>query len=396
MKQIVLQTSARLSNDDHQTLQLLYTPMAGLSAIGLFQLLHQRINQETLHVILPLRELFELTGLTPKAFDHDIDKLIALGLLDRFSSDPETLQLYQPLPSSDFLANPLLRHQLFASVSETTFTSLQKRFSAPIIPSGTPKEIGFSDIFKASVLDSPESTNHKQPVHKSTTLPSFDINQWLEQINTAYRPERISKELVHELSAVKVVYDLSYEDLAKVYLFSLDDQTQQVDVTKIGKAAKDIYSYQGVEQKVVENSAPSSNALLATFQRMSTKELLEELSGTAAAPTDLEIARKLVSVNKLPVEMVNYLFYFVLHQTKGKMPSYNYFAKIANEWGRNKLTTIDQVDTYIKNKQSKQAAPWLAELKEEQGKADSSMKASQSKKEKELSIKDVAARFEKL
>jgi len=189
MKQIVLQTSARLSSDDHQILQLLYTPMAGLTAIGLFQLLHQRINQETLHVILPLRELFELTGLTPKAFDHDIDKLIALGLLDRFSGDPETLQLYQPLPSSDFLANPLLRHQLFASVSETTFTSLQKRFSAPIIPSGTPKEIGFLDVFKASVLDSPESTNHMQPVHKSTTLPSFDINQWLEQINTAYRPE---------------------------------------------------------------------------------------------------------------------------------------------------------------------------------------------------------------
>ncbi len=396
MKQIVLQTSARLSSDDLHALQLLYSPIAGLSSTGLFQLLHQRVNQETLHVIVPVRELFELTGLAPKAFDNEIDKLIALGLLDRFSGDPETIQLYQPLPSEDFLANPLLRHQLFASVSETTFTALQKRFSAPIVPGGTPKEIGFSDVFKASVLDSPESANNKQPVHKSTTVPSFDINRWLEQINTAYRPERISKELVHELSAVKVVYDLSYEDLAKVYLFSLDDQTQQVDVTKIGKAAKDIYSYQGVDQKVAENSAPSSNALLATFQRMSTKELLEELSGTAAAPTDLEIARKLVSVNKLPVEMVNYLFYFVLHQTKGKMPSYNYFAKIANEWGRNKLTTIEQVDTYIKNKQSKQAAPWLAELKEEQAKADSSMKASQSKKEKELSIKDVAARFEKL
>jgi replication initiation and membrane attachment protein len=396
MKQIVLQTSARLSSDDYQSLQLLYTPMSGLSAIGLFQLLHQRINQETLHAILPLRELFELTGLTPKAFDHDIDKLIALGLLDRFSGDPETLQLYQPLPSSDFLANPLLRHQLFASVSETTFTSLQMRFSAPIIPSGTPKEIDFSDVFKASVLDSPESTNHKQPFHKSTSIPSFDINQWLEQINMAYRPERISKELVHELSAIKAVYDLSYEDLAKVYLFSLDDQTQDVDITKIGKAAKDIYAYQSVDQKGAANSAPSSNSLLATFQRMSTKELLEELSGTAAAPTDLEIARKLVSVNKLSVEMVNYMFYFVLHQTKGKMPSYNYFAKIANEWGRNKLSTIEQVDTYIKTKQSKQSAPWLAELKEEQAKSDSSMKASQTKKEKELSIKDVAARFEKL
>jgi replication initiation and membrane attachment protein len=192
------------------------------------------------------------------------------------------------------------------------------------------------------------------------------------------------------------VYDLSYEELAKVYLFSLDDQTQDVDITKIGKAAKDIYAYQSVDQKGAANSAPSSNALLATFQRMSTKELLEELSGTAAAPTDLEIARKLVSVNKLSVEMVNYMFYFVLHQTKGKMPSYNYFAKIANEWGRNKLSTIEQVDTYIKTKQSKQSAPWLAELKEEQAKADSSMKASQTKKEKELSIKDVAARFEKL
>jgi replication initiation and membrane attachment protein len=396
MKQIVLQTSARLSSDDLQTLQLLYTPIAGLTTTGLFQLLHQRVNQETLHVILPVRELFELTGISPKALDTEVDKLIALGLVDRFSGEPETIQLYQPLSSADFLANPLLRHQLFASVSETTFTSLQKRFSAPLIPTGTPKDIAFSEIFKASVLDSPESSHHKQPAQKSTAVPSFDINQWLEQINSAYRPERISKELVHELSAVKVVYDLSYEELAKVYLFSLDDQTQDVDITRIGKAAKDIYAYQSVDQKGAANSAPSSNTLLATFQRMSTKELLEELSGTAAAPTDLEIARKLVSVNKLSVEMVNYMFYFVLHQTKGKMPSYNYFAKIANEWGRNKLSTIEQVDTYIKTKQSKQSAPWLAELKEEQAKSDSSMKASQTKKEKELSIKDVAARFEKL
>lgn len=396
MKQLVLQSTARLSNDDYQTLHLLYAPIGGLATTGLFQLLHQRLNQETLSVIVAVTELLELSGYSPKQFDEQLDKLIALGLLDRFATDPETLQLYQPLSSADFLANPLLRHQLFASVSQATFTVLQKRFASPVTPDAKTKEIHFSDLFKATVLDSPQSDNNKQAVRKQTTIPSFDINQWLDQINAAYRPERISKELVHELSAVKAVYDLSYEELSKVYLFSLDDQTQMVDISKIAKAAKEIYAYQGSNHKVVDNSAPSSNALLAEFQRMSTKELLEELSGTAAAPTDLEIARKLVSVNKLPVEMVNYLFYFVLHQTKGKMPSYNYFAKIANEWGRNKLTTIEQVDTYIKSKQTKQGAPWLAELKEEQAKSDSSMKASQSKKEKELSIKDVAARFEKL
>jgi replication initiation and membrane attachment protein DnaB len=211
-----------------------------------------------------------------------------------------------------------------------------------------------------------------------------------------YRPERITKELIDELASVFQVYDLAYEQLAKVYLFSLDDTTQTFDVKKVAKAAKDVYGFQTSTKVVSTGSAPSSEPLLRQLQSMTTKELLEQLSSTAAAPTELEIARKLVSINKLPTEIVNYMMYFVLHRTKGKMPSYNYFAKIANEWGRNKLATIDQVDKYIKLQEEQSGIAWLSELRQEQATSDASAKASQTKKQATLSIDDVRARFSKL
>jgi DNA replication protein DnaD len=78
------------------------------------------------------------------------------------------------------------------------------------------------------------------------------------------------------------------------------------------------------------------------------------------------------------------------------MPSYNYFAKIANEWGRNKLTTIDQVDNYIKSQEQQSGIAWLSELRQEQASSDAKAKASQTKKQATLSIDDVRARFSKL
>jgi replication initiation and membrane attachment protein DnaB len=90
------------------------------------------------------------------------------------------------------------------------------------------------------------------------------------------------------------------------------------------------------------------------------------------------------------------MLYFVLHKTKGKMPSYNYFAKIANEWGRNQLSTIDQVDQYIKTKEEQSGVAWLSELRQEQAVSDAKAKKSQSDKQSTLSIDEVRQRFSKL
>ena len=179
-------------------------------------------------------------------------------------------------------------------------------------------------------------------------------------------------------------------------MFSIDDTTQPFDVKKVAKAANDVYGFQTSQGPPAPGSAPSSAPLLRQLQSMTTKDLLEQLSGTAAAPTELELARKLVHVNKLSTEVVNYMLYFVLHKTKGKMPSYNYFAKIANEWGRNQLKTIDEVDQYITAKEQQSGVAWLSELHQEQRSADAKAKASQDDKQASLSIDDVRQRFSKL
>jgi replication initiation and membrane attachment protein len=399
MNRYLFQASSRLTSEDQLHLSLLYQPIMGALASSLITLLYQRINHDHLRAHMKESELCDLAGCRPNELNESMERLEAIGLLTHYQVDTESLyQLNKPFTALAFFAQSSLRHQLFASVSEETYQFLLTRFQLPQTPKQA-KDISkrFDEVYQANLYDSPTSSSLRYEAVSSIQLSSnFDINALIQHINPMYRPERITKELIDELASVFQVYDLSYEQLAKVYLFSLDDTTQTFDVKKVAKAAKDVYGFQTSTKVVPTGSAPSSEPLLRQLQSMTTKELLEQLSSTAAAPTELEIARKLVSINKLPTEIVNYMMYFVLHRTKGKMPSYNYFAKIANEWGRNKLATIDQVDKYIKSQEEQSGIAWLSELRQEQATSDASATASQSKKQATLSIDDVRARFSKL
>ena len=399
MNRYLFQASSRLTSEDQLHLSLLYQPIMGALASSLITLLYQRINHDHLRAHMKESELCDLAGCRPNELNEAMERLEAIGLLTHYQVDTESLyQLNKPFTALAFFAQSSLRHQLFASVSEETYQFLLTRFQLPQTPKQA-KDISkrFDEVYQANLYDSPTSSSLRYEAVSSIQLSSnFDINALIQHINPMYRPERITKELIDELASVFQVYGFAYEQLAKVYLFSLDDTTQTFDVKKVAKAAKDVYGFQTSTKVVSTGSAPSSEPLLRQLQSMTTKELLEQLSSTAAAPTELEIARKLVSINKLPTEIVNYMMYFVLHRTKGKMPSYNYFAKIANEWGRNKLATIDQVDKYIKSQEEQSGIAWLSELRQEQATSDASAKASQTKKQATLSIDDVRARFSKL
>ena len=399
MNRYLFQASSRLTSEDQLLLSLLYQPIMGPLASSLITLLYQRINHDHLRAHMKESELCELVHCRPNELNQSIERLEAIGLISHFQVDQESLyQLNKPLTALHFFETASLRHQLFASVSEETYQFLLTRFQLPSKPHHA-KDISkrFDEVFHANLYDSPTADSLR---HEATSLiqqsTNFDINELIKHINPMYRPERITKELIDELASVYQVYSLPYEQVAKVYLFSLDDTTQLFDAKKVAKAAKDVYGFQRTTHVASSGSTPSSEPLLRQLQSMSTRELLEQLSSTAAAPTELEIARKLVSINKLPTEIVNYMFYFVLHRTKGKMPSYNYFAKIANEWGRNKLTSIDHVDKYIKSQEEQSGIAWLSELRQEQATSDAQAKASQSKKQATLSIDDVRSRFSKL
>ncbi len=399
MNRYLIQASSRWTTEDQSALSLMYTPLLGGFASAVLISLYQRINHEHLRAHVKESELCELLACRPKELQVALERLEAVGLITHYQVDTESLyQLQKPLSGLDFFSNPSLRNQLYASVSEDTYQMILTRFQLP----STLKEAKdvskrFDEVFSVQVIDSPTSPSLRHHSTKEIEVQTnFDVNQLLEQINPMYRPERITKSMMDELKSVHQVYDFSYDQLAKVYLFSLDDSTQQFNVEKVAKAAKDVYAFSRESSSIQPGSTPSSDALLRQLQSMSTRELLTKLSGTAAAPTELELARKLVTINKLPTEIVNYMLYFVLHKTKGKMPSYNYFAKIANEWGRNQLSTIDQVDQYIKTKEEQSGVAWLSELRQEQAVSDAKAKKSQSDKQSTLSIDEVRQRFSKL
>jgi replication initiation and membrane attachment protein len=399
MNRYLFQASSRWTSEDQLSLSFLYTPIIGAFSAQVLVSLYQRINHDHLRAHVKESELCELLACRPKELEFSLERLEATALLTHYQVDTESMyQLNKPLSPSGFFQTPSLRHQLFASVSEDTYQMILSRVQLPSTPKNA-KDMSkrFDEVFTAQLVDSPSVESLRDDTKGSLQVQSrFDINALIQHINPMYRPERITKVMMDELQSVHQVYDFTYDQLAKVYLFSIDDSTQAFDVQKVAKAAKDVYSFSRETSPLQPGSTPSSDALLRQLQSMSTRELLQQLSGTAAAPTELDIARKLVSINKLPTEIVNYMLYFVLHRTKGKMPSYNYFAKIANEWGRNQLKTIDQVDQYIKAKEQQSGVAWLSELRQEQAASDAKAKKAQTDKQSTLSIDDVRQRFSKL
>ncbi len=75
--------------------------------------------------------------------------------------------------------------------------------------------------------------------------------------------------------------------------------------------------------------------------------------GVKPAAAELKIIDRLLDSELLSESLINFLFVYVIGYTEGQIPNYNFFEKIATDWARNKIESIDEAIKYNKERKEK-------------------------------------------
>lgn len=393
-----------LSGDDLSVLALLYQPLISANAFTLYITLSTLLNCESLEFDGKIKNIINVINLSLKEFETAKDKLEAIGLLNTYKGEEGYLfELVQPLSANEFIMDGSLGVYLFSEIGEEEFKSLSKRFKISNVSKKKYENItkNFSDVFKSHTSRVDFKDNFKSRTSALLRFESeFNFDLFAKGLSKNFFSESmLTDKLKDTLVKLAFTYGLDEADMQDAYIRSLNN-AGRLDYRVFPKETRKQYQYKtGMESPKIDIQMNKVNGegLLNHLRSITPSELLQELSGMPAAPTELSLVYKLISVNKISPEMVNLLIFYVLKMNNGKMPTYSYFAKIANEWGRNGLNDLDSAYEYVKGNTKMGSKPdWLKEYRKERVQKDTTNQQKDNERTSKLNLEDVSKRFSSL
>jgi replication initiation and membrane attachment protein len=115
-----IKNSVFLSLEDQQSLSLLYQPLIGTHALGIY---HIFASLKT-NILYQHQFLFDLSAIAKDNFVKAQEKLEAINLLQTFFNHKTQERIYSlnlPYRSQEFFKDPLFSNFLLSEVGETTF-----------------------------------------------------------------------------------------------------------------------------------------------------------------------------------------------------------------------------------------------------------------------------------
>jgi replication initiation and membrane attachment protein len=167
------------------------------------------------------------------------------------------------------------------------------------------------------------------------------------------------------------VYQLDEFTMQKVFMDSVD-QDRNIDIEKLQKSAEYWFRFEHKDDPEDAIHVSGTKEILALCKKENPLHLLGALFESNVATTELRTIETLLANFPFPSEVVNFLLVYGIGQTEGKFPSYNYFEKIAVEWQRNKVSSLDEALAFVKNRKN-----------------ESKKQTRQYKKEKNVLPKDI-------
>lgn len=353
-----IQKNRCLHTGDYENLSLLYLPLIGIDAFGLFLALqslpvNESFSHKTLYDLLNLQNI--------QIINNAKEKLEAIGLLDTFYSDTKGFIYFlkEPLQKENFHKDLILSHSLLNQVGEQLYEKLFKQ--QPLSLRGYKKQTKkFSDVFdldttKSSLL--PDELVEKIQSSVDIEHNSFDFVVFKELIGEHFIPSELlqDEEFRKNLYRMSYLYRLDEEEMKLAIIKSIDvdkDFSYEVlskNCRKIFQAKnkdKAIYFTRKQPDPFVKSSDMKLNALVDKIENMHPSSLLETLSGIKPSSSELKIVEDLLKNTKFSIGVINWMLLMVSSTKDGVMPSYNYFEKIANTWARAKVETLVQAIEY--------------------------------------------------
>lgn len=355
-------TYQNLDLDERNVFTLLYQPILGCDAFTLYLTLWSLIERARLkspeyrHLIL-----YDTLRMSPQQFVDARQKLEAIGLLSAYHNDNMYLyELKAPLSAEEFIKDGSLGAYLFSRVGKDIFEELSNLFRVSHSEKDGFKNISstFDKVFDS--LPKPiETSDHyvSKSKGKITINHNFDFDIFLDGLSKNFVDKRkITKAVKDKIMSISYVYNLDEFTMQKAFMDSVD-KDRNIDVDALSRNARKWFEF---ERDTIHNTPVESDRkedvshrdMITMCQSETPSDILAILSGGKPSVTELNVVERLHDNFELPQEVINFLLVYVIGQLE-EFPSYNYFDKVAAEWQRNRVATIDEAIELIKKRTQK-------------------------------------------
>ncbi|MFA6890350.1 MAG: DnaD domain protein [Bacilli bacterium] len=355
-----------LSNEQLSIIATHYMPLVGMDSFAIYMLL-QSLDLDTAYSFKKLMDSLNLPSM--KQLDQGLEKLEALSLIKTFQHETKGygFEMYPPLSSSDFFANETLRQFLSTQLGNVELERMEKK-AAKNLPGYKNISKKFSDVFQST-------TETVEGIITKTFKPDIivenkDFNYTLFKLHVdeSLLPEAVLDEpqFQERIERISFTYKLDEEEMRDVLLKTIH-VNKNVEYASIARNASLMFQkkYQvsgpGLETIkedafVVSGLDDDTQKILNMVENLSISDVLESLSHVKPSIAEIKMFDQLSLNTKLPVSVINVLILYV-NKTKGELPGYNYFEKIAVNWVMGKVkTAYDALKTIQKRDHSKSKA----------------------------------------
>lgn len=372
-----------LHDSDRNVLTILYQPIVGAMAINLYFTFWTYLDQSSLlSEVTTHKQLVSYMGLSLTEVEDARKYLEAIGLIKTYvrqskEGNDYRIELFSPLPPSEFFRNPLLCGALYSALGKADYNKAKSKFIIPSIKTEGYVDISeqFQSIFNVIDNVGVDIENiRKKNYLKFKVKSSTDIDKVL--LST---PEITSNNILVSESTKELLCKLTF-----LYRYN--------DVTTRELISKSIRGKNIIDEKMLVNNFSAyykfeSNNLLPTIQKrtqpMNLREdinpkdkdakhiyvfettdnvsyLCSRLKVKRLSDTHIDILNSLAINVGLNPGVINVLISYILSDEKNTLNK-NFATTIGADWKRRNIETVSQAMNYarteVQNRKSKQVKP---------------------------------------
>ncbi|MBP3445514.1 MAG: DnaD domain protein [Bacilli bacterium] len=353
-----------LNDQDRRILTMLYQPIIGSSAIGLFFSLWSYLDKlEIMSLEYTHHNLMTSMKMRLESIIEAREKLEAIGLVRTYIKKDNInnliYELYSPLTPYEFFNNPILSVSLYNNIGKVEFEKVKEYFKIPKINLKDYEEIScnFSDVFESTNINSFENMIDdikKVNINKLSIISKIDLDNAVslipDEMFNIRSLTRETKDLIYKLS---FIYNLDDEEVSELIRNSLNDK-RTIDKKLLrdnarkyyqfehsGKLPSIIYRNQPEYLRKVEGDTSNRAKMIYQFETTSPYDfLVNKHDGTKPTKNEYSILEYLLIDMNLKPGVVNVLLDYVLKINNNKLIK-NFIEVIAEQWSRSKIETVE-------------------------------------------------------
>ncbi len=371
-------THGLISSEDTKVLTLLYQPLIGNEAFGLYMTLINLVDRNELKSDLFMFSfLLDVLNVKENNFIKNKEKLEAVGLLTSLvKGDISMFKVSMPLKARQFFTDGILGAYLKSEIGEDNFNILFNYFTVKEVSTkGYINETKtFDEVFSVKdleVIKSDKFIISRKNGNGIVLKESFDFEKLFEGL-----PERLKKRtifpkrIVTQISSIMYVYQFTFKEMIKIISDSYDEENKKIFYERIALNSRIYYENTYGNIQIDKKEIKEDQLNLALIKPQDIISLFsDKMTNTSFA---LDTIRNFISRNAVDIGLINAVIIASLKFTDD-LPNIVYLEKVLADWlsrgiktGEDAYPIIANLDEQIKykkkTKKSKNEPAWLDEI----------------------------------